>query len=87
MTERKRAALVLFVDSESGADDEVDFSFLVKAALHQSGAFKDGLKATIMGNERSVRVVDVVGVGMAAGNGYLWTEPTTKAWRQAGVSE
>lgn len=30
---------------------------------------------------RVVRFISVMEVGMAAGNGYLWTQPTIKAFR------
>lgn len=34
--------------------------------------------------QNTAKVVDVMEVGMAAGNGYLWTKPTVKAFRERG---
>jgi hypothetical protein len=39
------------------------------------------------GNEHHVRIIGVVEAGIAAGNGYLWTEPTARAWHNAGATE
>lgn len=80
MSERKRAAVVLFVDSESGVDGP-DIANLVLIALHQAGTMKDGLTVRQAdGKEHHVRIIHAIEAGMAAGNGYLWTEPTAKAW-------
>ncbi|NKX55956.1 hypothetical protein [Arthrobacter mobilis] len=81
---RQRAAVVLFVDSESGADEQ-DLAAIVKGALFQAGIRENGLTATIRGTEHHVRIVDVVEAGTAARNGYLWTGITSKAWSQRGL--
>ncbi|GAB6901955.1 hypothetical protein [Kineosporia succinea] len=35
-------------------------------------------------HDMSCRAVAVMDLGMAAGNGYLWTEPTARAWTNYG---
>lgn len=93
MVDRTRAAVVLFVDID--ADQVVephDLTVLVQQALYQqhSNIQKDvrsfpELSVTRGGKELSVRVVDVEDLGMALGNGYVWTELTTKAWTNHGI--
>lgn len=84
MTEKVRAAVVLFVDCENGADGP-DVANLVRIALHQAGIMRDGLTAKWSdGRESHVRIIDTQEVGIAAGNGYLWTAPTSKAWQNRG---
>ena len=81
MNKKVRAAVVLFVDSESGADAP-DVANLVRIALHQAGIMRDGLTAKWAdGRESHIRIIDSQEAGIAAGNGYLWTEPTPKAWQ------
>jgi hypothetical protein len=81
MSEKVRAAVVLFVDSDNGADGP-DVANLVRIALHQSGIMRDGLTAKWAdGRESHIRIIDTQEVGIAAGNGYLWTGPTAKAWQ------
>lgn len=74
-----RAAVVLFVESESGGDP-IDLAGLVSAALWQNGVKTDGLTATLHGAEHRITVHQVMEAGLAMGNGYLWTEVTSKAF-------
>lgn len=37
--------------------------------------------------ERPVRIAVVMESGMAAGNGYVWTQPTAKAFREFGSEQ
>lgn len=74
-----RAAVVLFVESES-ADDPIELAALTSAALWQNGTKTDGLSATLQGHQYHVRVHQVMEAGQALGNGYLWAEVTSKAF-------
>ena len=74
-----RAAVVLFVESESGGDP-IDLAALVSAALWQNGTKTDGLVASLQGVEHRITVRDVMEAGLAMGNGYLWAEVTSKAF-------
>lgn len=74
-----RAAVVLFVESESDGDP-IDLAALVSAALWQNGTKTDGLSVTLQGHQHHVRVHQVMEAGQAIGNGYLWTGVTSKAF-------
>lgn len=81
--ERQRVALVVFADVDGGLTDSWH---VASRALRQKLGPMDGQVHTVklggQGREIGVRFHDVMEVGMAAGNGYLWTEPTSKAFRQ-----
>lgn len=84
-----RAAVVLFVDiDEDQVASEHDLETLVRQSLWQNHWNKDGLFAKLPvkfgKRELEVRVIDVMDVGRAAGNGYIWTKPTNTAWRNRG---
>ena len=74
-----RAAVVLFVETGENVD-AIGAAGLVEAALWQNGIREAGLTATIRGVESHLQVRAVMEAGMAAGNGYLWTEVTSKAF-------
>jgi len=87
MSKRKKAAIVLFVDS-ADVHSAVDMGSVVKWALRELGVMKNGLTTTVRGEELKIEVHDVMEAGIAAGNGYLWMEPTSKAFpRKAEVDE
>ena len=81
--ERQRVALVVFADVDGGLSDSWH---VAQRALREKLGPMDGEVHTVKlgghGIEIGVRFHDVMEVGMAAGNGYLWTEPTSKAFRQ-----
>jgi hypothetical protein len=76
---RNRAAVVLFVDSETVTGP--DIANVLRHALYKNGTLHDGLNAVAGGVEHHIRIVDVMDAGIAAGNGYLWTEATPKSWK------
>lgn len=83
---RTRAAVVLFVD----IDDDIiknpdELGTFVKQGLRQAGFIKGPLPVKFRDKVIEIRIVDVMDVGMAAGNGYLWTETTSKAYTQHGI--
>lgn len=84
--QRHRVAVVVFVEAEGA--DERDAGNGAELAVRQALAGpRLGLPADItlkMANrpDEAMTVVDVMEVGMAAGNGYLWTRPTSKAFRE-----
>ncbi len=85
---KTRAAVVLFVDVDDDiVKDPHDLATFVKQGLYQAGYHKNGAPILVkfQKNLVEVRVVDVMDVGMAAGNGYLWTETTSKAYTQQGI--
>lgn len=84
-TETYRVALVVFCEA-SGAD-AYDAAYHAQRALTQQLSPNHARPALL--NPVSfpngvtlppVVVHDVIEVGMAAGNGYLWTSPTSKAF-------
>lgn len=92
MGKKTRAAVVLFVDiDEDQVADAHDLEQLVRQSLYQNhwNREKNGIFAQLPvkfgKRELEVRVVDVMDVGRAAGNGYVWTEPTNTAWRNRGL--
>ena len=82
-----RAAVVLFVDvDEKDCQSSHDLDYLVRIGLHQAGfTFENPLPVKVQGKVVNIRIVDTMEAGMAMGNGYLWTEVTTKAYTQRGV--
>lgn len=88
MTNRTRVALVVFADVEcsDGSNlDALDASMFVKRVLRAKLGHFDGRSHTVAmanGTEFAVRLHDAMEVGMAAGNGYLWQQVTSKAFRQ-----
>lgn len=83
-----RAAVVLFVDMEEGtAQSPQDVAEFTRQALYQAGygMNKNPLLVTFRQQVKEIRIVDVMEAGIAIGNGYLWTEVTTKAFMQRGI--
>jgi hypothetical protein len=85
MPPRSRVALVVFAD----VDGEIgDGWALVQRVLMEKLGEPDGTEhpVTIGGSDGqrtfNVRFHDYMEAGMAAGNGYLWTRPTAKAFKQ-----
>lgn len=76
---RERAAVVLFVDSETVTSE--DMAVVMRHALYRNKMLQEGVAAVAGGVEHHIRIVDVMDAGIAAGNGYLWTAPTPKAWQ------
>lgn len=74
-----RAAVVLFVETGENVD-AIGAAQLVEVALLQSGIREAGLTATIRGVESHLQVHAVMEAGVAAGNGYLWTQVMPKAF-------
>jgi len=84
--ETHRVAVVVFVEAE-GIDERDAGSAAMLAVRQALAGPRLGLPADIilrMANrpDEALKVVDVIEVGMAAGNGYLWTRPTSKAFRE-----
>jgi hypothetical protein len=78
---RHRVAVVVFAEVE--ATDACDASYIVEQTLHQLGAYPTAVINTKLRAElpaRNVTVHRVMDAGMAVGNGYLWLEPTLKAF-------
>lgn len=85
---KTRAAVVLFVDiDEEDCSSPQDLAMFVKQGLHQAGysLHKAPIMVTFRGKIMQVRIVDIMEAGVAAGNGYLWTEATSKAYTQHGI--
>lgn len=83
-----RAAVVLFVDmDEKDCSSPQDLAEFTRQGLYQAGygMTKAPLLVTFQGQIKQVRIVDVMEAGVAAGNGYLWTDVTTKAYTQRGI--
>lgn len=91
MTERQRHRVAVVVFVEAGGIDERDAGtgaeMAVRQALSGDGVAGMTLPTDItlkMANrpDEAMTVVGVIEVGVAAGNGYLRTRPTSKAFRE-----
>lgn len=82
-----RAAVVLFVDiDDDKVSDSRDLAVLTQWGLHQAGFTLDKPMQVAFKNDiLNVRIVNVMEAGMAAGNGYLWTDVTSKAFTERGI--
>ena len=85
-----RAAVVLFVDMEEGtAQSPQDVAEFTRQGLYQAGfgMHKENgeIPVNFRGEIKKIRLVDVMEAGLAIGNGYLWTDLTTKAFLQRGI--
>lgn len=79
---RQRVALVVFADVTECAD-VLDAATVAAYFLRQNIKFGPTEHPVPMRNGIPVvRFHQAMEVGMAAGNGYLWTEATSKAYRQ-----
>lgn len=90
----RRAAIVLFVEVHDESADTRDAGHRAEAGLKaalagdaQLGYGHQKWHISVKGNESkhvgcdvNLTVHDMMEVGMAAGNGYLWTEFTCKAF-------
>lgn len=85
MTERTRVAVVVFADVDG---EVVDAHHVVERMLRKKLGDCDGTEHAIRVGapdstfEVHVRFHDAMEAGLAAGNGYLWTAPTRKAFRR-----
>lgn len=82
--EVRRVAVVVFCEvvSETQEDAENVASLAVRRGLGggESGTWPADLSTNAYGLRWSVTAKRVLEVGIAAGNGYLWTQPTIKGW-------
>lgn len=81
-----RVAVVVFceVDAESELDAEAVVPLAVRRALGGGGLRPDScadLSVDAYGHHFPVRAMLVMEAGLAAGNGYLWSTPTSKAYQ------
>lgn len=89
--EKFRVAIAVFVEVEGvdALDASSAAQMLIRKAL-QGDQWPTG-QPFVLHHERpdgvswDGEVVNVMDVGMAAGNGYLWIEPTAKSWREKGL--
>lgn len=83
---RHRVAVTVFATVESV--DERDgghiLTYAVRRALRSALDEAGHLPFESSSGTRTVRVHDVMDTGMAAGSGYLWLAPTSKAFRETG---
>lgn len=73
-----RAAVVVFIET-THSGNPVDAAVLLKQALHQATGNKLSVEDPRLGTI-DIAVHEVLEIGLAAGNGYLWTSPTSKAF-------
>jgi hypothetical protein len=82
---RKRVALIVFADVDSdigGAHHIAERALRGLIGPMEGETHTVRMSAVKGGTEFAVRFHDVMEAGMAAGNGYLWTQVTSKAFRQ-----
>lgn len=88
MSKRTRVVLAVFLDVEEDASGDLvdvgDASMIARRAIVQAMGDFDGRIHEVTVNKYlfNVRVHEAIEVGMASGNGYLWTSGTAKAFRQ-----
>lgn len=83
---KTRAAVVLFVDTDDEIFEARDLAAYVRQGLFQAGFYgpDKSLPVKFQGNVININIVTTMDVGEAAGNGYLWTNVTSKAFREHG---
>lgn len=96
--ETRRVAVVVFCEAP-GVDDRdagTLATIAVRKALGAGGRLGPDLEPITVTfynpdqtirREPTVQPVDVMEVGLAAGNGYLWTRTTSKSFRENGRDE
>lgn len=77
---RARVAVVVFADVDPAISD--GWAVVAHLLREKFGTQGEEHVVPMRGGDIRVRFHDAMEVGMAAGNGYLWTEPTSKAFRQ-----
>lgn len=84
-----RVAITVF--ATTCAVDSLDAAHIATLAIRQaiataagngSLAFPQAIPAKFRDESRPVQVVGAMETGTAAGNGYLWTAPTSKAFKE-----
>lgn len=73
-----RAAVTVFIETDHEGDAR-DAAEVFRQALRQNLGDSTYMSHPRMG-EITVIIHDVMEAGVAAGNGYLWMEPTSKAF-------
>lgn len=88
MSQRKtyRTATVVIAEAEGvdQHDAEMAAQIIIRNKLADRGKLPVGLGFNLRSSTLDAEIIDVMDLGMAAGNGYLWTYPTLKAWREIG---
>lgn len=75
-----RAAVTVFIETDHEGD-AVDAGNLFRIALHRAiGGVRLVIDPPNWDKPINITIHDVMESGMAAGNGYLWLEPTGKAF-------
>jgi hypothetical protein len=81
-----RVAIAVFVEVEGVSEHDAGTAGMlaIRQALCDGklGSFPREVEYRAMDCQHTAKIVDVIEVGMAAGNGYLWTRPTSKAFRE-----
>ncbi len=78
---RQRAAVTVFAEVNDAVDRR-DAAGVVGHLIRQALPIGAKHEVDIQAGTWTVTIHDVIENGMAAGNGYLWTEPTSKAYTQ-----
>ena len=73
-----RAAVVLFIETTHDGSP-IDAAVQLKWALHSATGNQLTVETPQQGTI-GITIHDVIEAGLAAGNGYLWTSPTPKAF-------
>lgn len=85
MSEKHRVAVVVFceVDTETLEDAEIVAALAVRRKLAGHGSLAPlpaDISTDAYRHHFPILAVRVMEAGIAAGNGYLWTHPTSKAF-------
>lgn len=91
LPEHRIAVTVFAVARGVDQDDAGSIAvYAIRKALADTAGVRLGQPGDITVQHRSgpltVRIVTAMDTGTAAGNGYLWTEPTPKAFRECDQS-
>lgn len=81
MTEPQRHRVAITVFMEAPGADALDASYVAALAVRQAFGSRN-LKCHLRDQVVPVTVAHVAETGAAAANGYLWTQPTAKAYRE-----
>ncbi|AYN55863.1 hypothetical protein PP635_gp88 [Arthrobacter phage Auxilium] len=74
-----RAAVTVFIETDHEGDS-IDSAFLFRMALRKAVGDTLGIHPPRWDKPITITIHDAMETGIAAGNGYLWLEPTSKAF-------
>jgi hypothetical protein len=81
--QKHRVAVAVFLEVDGFDEDDAGMGGMlaVRQALGAIRGLPQEITFRAANGEHAAQVVEVMELGIAAGNGYLWTRPTGKAFQ------